>query len=150
MPYKVHKLIEDRRNNTCGFFIPNGGFYYVIEMTFENHDQLLNLSHRPGYSVDYVEGPTGFFDADGFEVDPGTVQVNKISKLVEGYEKKMKKYGGKETPKKAKHDDAEREQVERAAHSLGIRTNGCSTQYLKQVISQKKRSPQASLSQNLS
>ena len=37
MPYKVHKIIDDRRNNTCGFFIPNGGFYHVIEMTFENH-----------------------------------------------------------------------------------------------------------------
>lgn len=150
MPYKVHKLTDDRRNNTCGFFLPNGGFYHVVEMTFENHKQLEDLSKRPGYTVDYVDGPIGFFDNEGFEVDQSSVVVHQISKIVESYEKKTKKYGGRQTPKKAKHVVIERDLIEQQARSLGIRTGQWSTQTLKQMIETTKLQPQRTLAQNLS
>ena len=144
MPYKVHKLKEDRRNNTCGFFIPNGGFYHVVEMTFENYNQLNNIGQRVGYSVDFVEGTPGFFDADGYEVDIGSIEVHPISKVVLSYEKVSKKVRGKQVTKAASHKDAEREEVVRQAKMFGI-DGRLSTQEIKRRIDQMSKHPQASL-----
>jgi len=145
MPYKVYKMGMDRRNNTCGFFIPNGGFYHVVEMTFENHKQLSNLSQRQGYSVDLVDGPVGFFDAEGYEVDPASIEVHPISKTVTGYKKKSRMYRGKETSKKAEHTDVERPGVVAQAALIGIPGKTWSTQTLKQQINAAGRSHQRTL-----
>jgi len=148
MPYKVHKLINDRRNNTCGFFLPNGGFYHVLEMTFENHKQLSDIGQRPGYSVDYVDGPIGFFDVEGYEVDLGSVKVNKITKMVESYEKKTRKRGEKQVAQKREHKGTERSETEIMAQSMGLRTDVLSTQTLKEIIGRKGKQPQSTLSVN--
>lgn len=146
MPYKIHKLRDDKRNNTVGMFIPNGGFYRVVEMTFENHRQLALLSERPGYSVDYVEGELGFFDKDGNEVDEETIEVDQFSKLVTHYDLKKKTVRGKEQVKKAKHVDDERDRVVAAALSVGIRNpHGFSTQFLKNEIGRMNLPRQGSL-----
>ena len=151
MPYKIHKLINDRRNNTHGIFLPNGGFYHVVEMTFENHRQLENLSKRPGYSVDFVDGPIGFFDGEGYPVDVATVEVHPINKQVISYQKKKRTYRGKEVSKKAEHEDSERKQIEQKAARLGIKeTQWASTQMLKELIDRSKKNPQRSLAQSLS
>lgn len=144
MPYKVHKLIDDRRNNTCGFFIPNGGFYHVIEMTFENHQQLWNIGQRVGYSVDLVEGTPGFFDADGFEVDVSTVEVHPISKVVMSYEKVAKKVRGKEVAKASDHKETERAAVVQQAKMFGI-DGRLSTQEIKRRIEEMSKQSQSSL-----
>ena len=145
MPYKVHKLIEDRRNNTCGFFIPNGGFYHVIEMTFENHQQLWNIGQRVGYSVDLVEGTPGFFDGEGFEVDISTVEVHPISKVVISYEKVAQKdHEGRQSAKASDHKETERAAVVQQAKMFGI-DGRLSTQEIKRRIEEMSRKPQSSL-----
>ena len=144
MPYKVHKLISDRRNNTCGFFLPNGGFYHVVEMTFENHSQLFNIGQRVGYSVDFVEGDIGFFDAEGFEVDRDTMEIHPISKVVISYEKIAKKVRGKSVAKPSPHRDAEREAIVQQAKVFGI-DGRLSTQEIKRRIDEMSNKPQSSL-----
>lgn len=139
MPYKVHKLVPDNRVNTCGFFLPNG-FYYVVEMTFENANQLINLSAIPGYSVDLVQGPTGMFTDDGFKVDEGSVRAGfkRKTKKVETYKKvtRESKYRGKvtEVPEKAEHPSPEREQMLFAAAKNGINCDFLSTLKIKQLV----------------
>lgn len=144
MPYKVHKIIDDRRNNTCGFFIPNGGFYHVIEMTFENHSQLWNIGQRVGYSVDFVEGEEGFFDAEGYEVDIATMDVHPISKVVISYEKVAKKVRGKEVVKSSDHKETERATLVQQAKMFGI-DGRLSTQEIKRRIEEMSKQPQSSL-----
>lgn len=146
MPYAVRKMIEDGRNNTVGMLLPDGGVYWVVEMTFENYRQLLNLSQIPGYSVDYVDGETGFFDKDGCEIDQATLTFDPRFGRLSGYELKTKRVrGGKEIPKKAQHEDKERDSVVAEAQSLGLKTKWQSTQSLKQKISEAKRAPQSTL-----
>jgi len=135
MPYKIHKLRDDRRNNLCGYMIPNGGFYHVVEMTFENHLQLTHIGQRAGYTVDYVDGPVGFFDPDGYEVEPGSVVLHEITKAVMDYKRVTYKYRGKETPKRQKHIGTEREETERLAQRHGLRATECSTQQIKKALS---------------
>ena len=150
MPYKVHKLIEDKRNNTCGFQIPNGGFYHVVEMTFENHKQLSDLSNRQGYSVDLVDGKTGFYDCDGYAVDRESVEIHKITKQVIGYKRKTYTYRGKEKEIQEKHISMEREQIITSARAIGMRVNELSsTQSLKHFLERARKAPQSSLSSAL-
>lgn len=136
MPYKVYKLEPDKRNNTCGFTIPNGGFYHVVEMTFENFQQLQNISKRAGYSVDRCTGKPGFYDPDGYEVKDGTLTIDRISKVVTGYEKGPKRV----------HKTNERELAVRAATNAGLRVSpAASTQFILSRLSDSQRSRQASL-----
>jgi len=144
VPYKVYKIVNDRRNHTCGFFIPNGGFYYVVEMTFENHKQLQNISQKPGYSADYVEGEIGFFDNEGFKVDLESVVVNKISKIVEDYKRVPVKTRGKQSVKATEHKDSERQMVVAQAKLFGIDAR-LSTQEIKRRIEEVHRPQQPSL-----
>lgn len=147
MPYKVHKLIDDKRNTTCGFFIPNGGFYWVLEMTFENHKQLTDLSQRAGYTVDFVSGPEGFFDRRGLQVDPDSVTVDKITKQVVSYEHVTRKYKGVDKPIAGKHIDVERQEVLERAQRQGKRVSGlASTLLVKRALG--KEVQQSSLSSN--
>lgn len=125
--------------------IPNGGFYHVVEMTFENYQQLIALSSRPGYTVDYVEGPLGFFDKDGFQVDPGSIERND-NKMVTNYTKLTRKRAGKETPIKATHKDTERAETFAEAQMYGMNIPVWnSTQQAKEKIELAKRGPQETL-----
>ena len=147
MPYKVHKMIEDRRNHTCGFFIPNGGFYWVLEMTFENHKQLSDISKRPGYSVDFVTGDEGFFDSEGYSVDPENIKVHKITKQVESYERRTRLWKGKEKPIKKTHASVERENAILKAQAMGLQVSQmASTQVIKSKVGDVSRKPQSTLS----
>ena len=131
--------------------IPNGGFYWVTEMTFENHQQLVNLSKRPGYSVDYVEGEEGFFDVEGYLVDPSTVVLNKFSKEVEDYTRIKRTYRGKEKEVKKEHKDLEREKAIRQARSIGLKVSEeASTQFIKTAIGRAGKAVQTSLSNSIS
>jgi len=145
MPYKVSKLIEDSRNNTCGFFLPNGGFYHVVEMRFENHKQLTDIGNKSGYSVDFVSGECGFFDRDGFAIDPATLEVHPATKKVIEYAKVTEVVRGKEKVKKSAHEDLERAAVIEEAQAMGLKTKWQSTQALKNRIAELRRAPQASL-----
>lgn len=147
MPYKVHKLNDDRRNSTCGFIIPNGGWYHIVDMTFENHQQLLNISAQPNYSVDHVESNvTGMFDPDGNQVDPLTVEINQATKLVTDYETVNKTRAGKEIPIKANPKGDEREEIISDAARMGIRIdNRWSTQRIKQEIENRTKRVDGSL-----
>lgn len=113
MPYKVYKLNEDNRKDTCGWFLPNG-FYHVTEMTFENYQSLVNIGSKPNYSVEYVTGKTGFFDEDGQEWDPGEV----YDVLVRG--RPQEEISPKGT-KKAHHKGGEIEDLREQCRQLGIR-----------------------------
>ncbi len=160
MPYKVQKLAHDKRNTTCGFKIPNGGFYEVVEMTFENHKQLWDISMRPGWSVDYVEGPLGMFDAEGYEIDPYSFEIHNISKQVMNYQRikemrqrRVKQEDGKfikvsEMVEKdpVVHVGQEREQAIEAARNLGLNNFAMSsTQRIKDMIGSAGRPRQTSL-----
>lgn len=135
MPYKVYKIQDDRRNHTCGFIIPNGGWYHIVEMTFENHKQLTNIGSQPGYTVDYVEGVPGMYDPDGNQVDPESVVIHRVLKTVESYEKITKTRAGKETPVKPSLKETERDQVIAECQRRGIRVdNRWSTQKIKEVL----------------
>lgn len=138
MPYKVHKLVDDRRNTTCGFIIPNGGWYHVIEMTFENHKQLSDIGKMPGYSVDFVDGPTGMFDPDGNRVEPSSVTVDTILKLVTDYKKLDEK--------QSVHKDKERDELIARCTRSGIRIDQrWSTQRIKEVLDRSNQPVQSSL-----
>jgi hypothetical protein len=135
MPYKIYKTVEDNRNHTCGFVIPNGGWYHIVEMTFENHKQLTNIGMMPGYSVDFVQGNIGMFDPDGNEVDPMTVEVHRITKQVIGYETVNKTRAGKETPVKANLKEGERDTVLAECQRRGIKVDQrWSTQKIKDAL----------------
>lgn len=141
MPYKVYKTVKDRRNHTCGFLIPNGGWYHVVEMTFENYQQLTNISKHPGYMVSYVEGRIGMFDPEGNEVDPKSVEVDSVLKLVTAYEK----VGGK-TAKKGEHEDNERADLIKQAKQRGITIDQrWSNQRIKEVIERASQRRENSL-----
>lgn len=142
MPYKVYKVVEDRRNHTHGFFIPNGGWYHVVEMTFENHQQLTNISKRPGYMVSLVDGPVGMFDPEGNQVDPSSVQVDSVLKLVTDY----KIIGSKKTVSKEQHEDKERDDLVKQCKRYGISIDGrWSNQRLKQLLERAKQRKEPSL-----
>lgn len=145
MPYKVQKLIEDQRIITCGFFLPHAGMYWVLEMTFENHRQLTNIGQRIGYSVDFVEGPPGFYDAQGYELNQDTIRVDDRTGAFLGCDRVEKIVRGKPSQKKAAHEDKEREAVVAEAAAMGLKTKWQSTQALKQRISDARRAPQSSL-----
>lgn len=120
-------------------------------MTFENHQQLVNLSKRPGYSVDFVTGDEGFFDAGGFVVDPASVVVNKFTKAVEDYKRKTRMYRGKEKDVQKTHEGVERETTLRDARSIGLRVSEqASTQFIKQAIGRAKTARTSSLAHSLS
>lgn len=87
MPYKVYKMLDDARNKTCGMFIPNGGWYQIVEMRFENRDKLANIGARAGYSVDFVCEviPEGLYSPDGELVDPNSVVVDPVFKTVKSW-----------------------------------------------------------------
>lgn len=136
MPYKVYKIAEDRRNHTCGFVIPNGGWYHIVEMTFENYQQLQNISHFPGYSVDYVEGNIGMYDPDDNQVDPTTLEIDSVTKTVLDYKHINKTRAGKKTPIKAAVVDLERDKLIEECARRGIKIdNRWSTQRIKEQMS---------------
>lgn len=136
MPYKVHKLTDDTRNNTCGWFLPNG-YYHVVEMTFENYDSLVNIGKKPNYSVDYISGETGFFDNNGNRYDPSAV----YDVLVRHKEADIEPIG-----KKAKHSGNELEELRDACRRGGIAFHPMAgSAVLKKKLEAAKRVTQATL-----
>ena len=104
-------------------------------MTFENHSQLLNLSTKAGYSVDFVEGVPGMYDPDGDQVDPATVEIHRQSKMVLSYEKIKKKRGAKEVTTKSKLVEGERDEVIQECLKRGLRIDQrWSTKTLKDLL----------------
>lgn len=135
MPYKVYKIYDDRRNHTCGFVIPNGGWYHIVEMTFENYQQLQNISQRHGYSADRVEGVEGMYDPEGNQVDPATVEIDPVTKVVMGYDTINKTRAGKTSPVKSKVVDKEREELLAKCDMLGVTIDKrWSTQKIKEIL----------------
>lgn len=131
MPYKIFKFNDDRRNHTCGFQIPNGGWYHVVELTFENMQQVRNIANIPNYGVAYVDGPTGFFDPDGKQVDIDSIEVDKNFKHVTDYEVIRKT--------KAKHEDKERDQLIQECKEKGIQIDKrWGTQKIKDIVESAK------------
>jgi hypothetical protein len=107
-------------------------------MTFENHKQLTDISKMPGYSVDLVNGKTGMFDPQGNEVDPATVNVDPVLKIVIGYEK----VGGPVST----HQATERDDLIRKCEMLGMRVDRrWSTQKIKEVLSRSRQAPEGTL-----
>ena len=147
----MQKLAPDKRNHTCGFQIPNGGFYWVVEMTFDNHTQLSNLSQRVNYSVDLVEGPEGFYDADGYEVIPESLEIEKITKRVVNYAKKTRKWKGQERAVRAKHVELERPEILNEARMSGIKNADIfSTEIIKAELKRRSKGVQSTLVGRLS
>jgi len=135
VPYKVYKIYDDRRNHTCGFVIPNGGWYHIVEMTFENYQQLQNISQRHGYSVDHVEGVVGMYDPQGNQVDPASVEIDGVTKVVLDYETVNKTRAGKQTPVKSKVVDKERDELLAKCDMLGVNIDKrWSTQKIKEAL----------------
>ena len=143
MPYKVYKITDDNRNSTCGLVIPNGGWYHIMDMTFENYQQLVNLSARPGYSVDRVEGVPGMYDPEGNQVDPGTVEIDRTSKEVAFYKRVTEKRGTKQVPVKSKKvETGEREAIVNECLKRGMRIDmRWSTKTLKDLIAKADSKP---------
>ena len=140
MPYKVYKIMDDNRNHMCGLSIPNGGWYHIMEMTFENHKQLVDLSTKPGYSVDFVAGEPGFYDPDDNLVDPATVEIDRATKIVINYQKVTKKRGDKQVPTKSKMVEGERDAVIQECLTRGLRIDKrWSTKVLKDVLAKSKQ-----------
>ncbi len=136
MPYKVRKINDDNRKNTCGWFLPNG-FYHVVEMTFENFAALANISSKDNYSVEYVTGETGFFMDDGTKVEESSV-YDMIVRKTEGA--RIKVLGS------AKHEGDELESLREECRRLGIRFHPASgARVLKQKLDEAKEPKQASL-----
>jgi len=146
VPYKVYKIHDDRRNHTCGFLIPNGGWYHIVEMTFENYQQLQNISHKPGYSADHVEGVVGMYDPDGNQVDPATVEVDSVTKVVVSYEHVNKTRGGKTAPVKSKMVDTERDELIGKCELMGVKIDKrWSNQKIKETLANVGRFRESSL-----
>lgn len=146
MPYKVYKTIEDRRNHTCGFTIPNGGWYHIVEMTFENHQQLINIGNQPGYSVDKVDGVVGMYDPDGNQVDPATVEIDKLTKEVIDYQTVTKTRGGRTSAVKSQVVDTERDDLIAQCRRKGIKIDQrWSTQKIKEAMDSFGRFSESSL-----
>lgn len=158
MPYKVYKIHNDRRNTTCGFVIPNGGWYHIVEMTFENYDQLTHVGQFPGYSVDYVEGIVGMYDPDGNQVDPASLEIDKISKQVIDYTKITETSNDleivdgtlsvtkKETPVKSRMVDTERDALIAQCERRGVNIDKrWSTQRIKDAMQEAGRFRESSL-----
>ena len=107
-------------------------------MTFENHKQLTDISKRPGYSVDLVEGKVGMFDPEGSEVDPATVNVDPILKIVVGYEKIGEV--------KSTHQATERDDLIQKCEMSGLRVDRrWSTQKIKEILSRSRQAPEGTL-----
>ena len=139
MPYKVYKMMDDNRNHMCGLSIPNGGWYHIMEMTFENHKQLMDLSTKSGYSVDFVEGVPGFYDPNDDLVDPATVEMDRATKMVIRYEKLTKKRGEKQVPTKSKIVEGERDEIVQECLKRGLRIDQrWSTKTLKDLLAKAK------------
>lgn len=146
MPYKVYKIQDDRRNHTCGFIIPNGGWYHIVEMTFENYQQLQNISQRHGYSADLVEGVVGMYDPEGNQVDPATLEIDSVAKVVLNYEHVNKTRAGKKTPIKSKVVDNEREELLAKCQSRGVNIDKrWSNQKIKETLANVDRFRESSL-----
>lgn len=152
MPYKVYKFADDRRNTTCGFVIPNGGWYHVLEMTFENYSQLQAIGNVPGYSVDFVDGPTGMFDPDGNQVDPMSLEIDKITKDVLSYKKITAKQASAElgidieVDVKADHEQKEREDLIKQCKHKGVNIDRrWSTSRIKATLAKSQQLRQDSL-----
>lgn len=140
--YKVHKIKADGRLNTCGFFLPNGGYYHVVEMTFENAKQLQDISQKPGYSVDFCTGPEGFFFKDGAECDLEQLKAHFTGK----WDRPPRDVPMPEKGTKRRHKCVERSDTVEQARSYGIRAEAwASTQKLKELIRLKGRAAQDSL-----
>ena len=72
--YKISKLISDGRPTTAGYTLPDGlGAYYIQEMTFENHQQILQIAEKPGYNCEECLGEPGYYDSEGYKIDETSV-----------------------------------------------------------------------------
>jgi hypothetical protein len=115
-------------------------------MTFENYQQLRNISQQPGYSANYVEGLVGMYDPDGNQVDPATVEIDSVTKAVLNYETVNKTRAGKKTPVKSKMVDNERDELFAKCELLGVNIDKrWSNQKIKETLANVGRFRESSL-----
>lgn len=133
MNYRIYKLVDDGRVHTCGFLIPDGGYYWVMSLTFENHGQLSNLCEVPNYSVDQCTGELGFFDSQGHKVDPHSVEHNATCHLDRPPKGKVEI---ERSQKRYVHRSNERKQIVEMCRQAGIGAEGwASTKKMRFLLS---------------
>ena len=72
--YKISKFLDDGRKTLSGFTLPDGvGHYYIVEMSFENHQQLLQIAFKERYNVEECIGTPGYYNAEGCRIDETSV-----------------------------------------------------------------------------
>ena len=69
MNYLISKATNDERKGICGVMIPDG-FFTVVQLTFENQEQLKNIMNLPGdrYAVTKTALPEGHYAPNGCRV----------------------------------------------------------------------------------